>query len=181
MTNDEIFNRHKFSAEAPELGEWPEDLGLKFIDAEEADEVIKNLIERYRRDLKDYTIIAVFKKTFKGIAQVTVQSELNKKLSSLDAVIQIGFEQWVDMTKDAKYRIILHCLEEMQIDPETGKFTKNKPPVAQFPLVMQVFGPATDSELSYLAAWEKFKNSNGGNDRPSSSLISSDDSLYDEV
>lgn len=175
MTNDEIFNRHKFSAVAPELGEWPEELGMKFIDAEEADEVINNLIQRYRNDLKNYKIIAVFKKSFKGIAQVTVQSELNKKLSELDSVIQIGFEQWVDMTKDAKYRIILHCLEEMQIDPDTGKFTKNKPPVAQFPLVMQVFGPATDSELSYLAAWEKFKTSNGGAAQPTVSAN------YDEL
>jgi len=177
MTNDEIFNRHNFSSDAAELGEWPEDLGLKYIEAEEADEVVKNLVDRYRRDLKGYDIVCLFKKSFKGIAQVTVQSELNKKLSSRDAVIQIGFEQWVELTKDAKYRIILHCLEEMQIDPETGKFTKAKPPVAQFPLVMKVFGPATDSELSYLAAWKQFQESNGGQDRPSARPVSE----YDEV
>lgn len=185
MTNDEIFNRHKFSAVAPELGEWPEDLGLKYIEAEEADEIVTNLIDRYRKDLKGYSIVSLFKKSFKAIAQVTVQSELNKTLSKHDSVIQLGFEQWVELTKDAKYRVILHCLEEMQIDPETGKFTKAKPPVAQFPLVMQVFGPATDSELSYLAAWEKFKLSNGGKDHPTATVnlvsLRDDSDLYDEV
>jgi hypothetical protein len=160
MTNNEITKKNGFKLTEAPLSNWPEDKTIKYLEAPEVEEVAKQLIDRFREDLKHINIAYVFKKKLNKDGDSSIENDMRKVLHQYDVVITIGFSNWVTATDDHKFRTVLHELEKIVKDEEADKIIKISPSVAEFPKVMQVFGPSTDAEVAYINAWEKFKKEN---------------------
>lgn len=165
-TGDVIMKRNGFVMNTPALDNWPSE-EVKFLIAEEVEEIGKQVIKRYREDLKGLNIAYVFKpKATKSkgnvtLGQVSAESELQKTLHGYDAKMLIGFDTWETLDPDGKFRLVYHELEHYGIDPETGKLTMIPHAVEEFPSVVKVFGLGQSSHVDFVHAWETFKKDNG--------------------
>jgi ribosome-binding ATPase YchF (GTP1/OBG family) len=169
MTGDRIAKKIGFEPKIQGLSKWPDE-NIKFLPDDEGEikEIAKFLINKYRTDLQNVNIAYVFKqKASKSgdsviLGQAKIESDLQKALHSYDAVVIIGFDVWVELDLDQKLRLVLHELEHLIRDLESGKIKTQSHTVEEFPLVMQIFGPANDDQINFIQAWERFKNDNPG-------------------
>lgn len=166
-TGTEIATRIGFTPTMPSLGNWPTN-GDKFIVDEELKEYGKFLVKKYRADLVGMNIAYVFKQkaskngdiTINGTAKI--ESDLQKVLHGLDALIIIGWDEWCAMDVDNKLRIMFTEIEKIVWDEKSGKLKTRLPEVSTFPSVVKVFGPSSQSEIEYIAAYNQFIKDNGG-------------------
>jgi len=164
-TGNAIVEKYGWKMEVPPLDNWPAD-NLKFLPAEEIEEIGKQVINTFRQDLLSCNIGYVFRKkapkSDSGVVlgQVKAESELQKVLHGLDAVVLIGFDTWKNANPDAKFSLVMHELEHLVHDIETGKINTISHPVEEFPRIIEVFGPRQDSHVVFISAYEKFKNNN---------------------
>jgi hypothetical protein len=163
----EIATKIGFTPKEGTLENWPT-TGEKFIVSDEIKEFATFLIRKYRTDLTHSNIGYVFKqKASRNGEEVTygnakAESDLQKTLHGLDAVIIIGWDEWCALDTDNKLRVMLHELEKLTFDDKTGKLKAQTPSVMQFPLVVQVFGPSSQAEIDFISAYQKFCRDNGG-------------------
>ena len=167
MTGNEISTRIGFTPKAAQLSNWPT-TGEKFIIDAELKEMGQFLIRKYRTDLQHSNIEYVFKekasKKGESINHGTAktESDLQKTLHHLDAVIVMGWDEWCALDTDNKLRVLYHEIEKLTFDDKSGKLVTISPTVMQFPSVLQVFGPSSNAEIEFVAAYNKFVKDNGG-------------------
>lgn len=166
-TGNEIATRVGFTPKLATLDNWPTN-GEKFIIGDEIKEYATFLIRKYRSDLVGKNIGYVFKEKASrngddvNYGTAKAESELQKVLHGLDAVIIIGWDEWCSQDIDNKLRIMLHEIEKLSFDDKSGKLKTINPTVMQFPLVVQVFGPSSNAEIDFISAYIKFTKDNGG-------------------
>jgi hypothetical protein len=164
-TGDKIMKRHGWKMTAPELGNWPE--GSKFVLSDEVEEIGGQMIEAFRTDLRSYKIGYVFKqkasKTGEGtvLGQVKAESELQRVLHGLDAVVIIGYDTWCTLDPDSKFRLVYHELEHLILNEKTSGLATIDHTVQEFPSVIKEFGPGQTSHVMFLAAYQQFQKDNG--------------------
>lgn len=168
-TGDTIMKQHGFKMTVPALVNWPEDKETKFLLADEVKEIGEQIVEKFRDDLRNVTIGYVFRKKAPKsddsitMGQAKTESELQKVLHGLDAIVIIGHDVWKDLEGDAKFRLVYHELEHFQINFETGVLKTVSHPVEEFPSVIKVFGPGQTSHVDFIYAYNEFsKNHNNG-------------------
>ena len=163
----EIATKIGFTPKAATLENWPT-TGEKFLLDDELKEIATFLIKKYRTDLTHSNIGYVFKqKAARNGELVTfgaakAESDLQKTLHGLDAVVIIGWDEWCALDTDNKLRVMLHELEKLSFDDKSGKLKTINPLVMQFPLVVQVFGPSSQAEIDFISAYQRFCKDNGG-------------------
>lgn len=161
-TGDALAKTYGFTQAIAPLAAWP-DSTLKFIEAEEVEEMAKFIIGKFRTDLRNIEIAYVFKqKAGKSGDNVTfgsakAENDLQKVLHRYEAVIQIGFDTWIGMDLDQQLRLIDHELAHLGLDPEKGKLGIVNHPVEEFPEIVQRWGLGKDADINFIAAYEKFK------------------------
>lgn len=167
LTGTNVADKIGFKATASVLGNWPAD--TKFIkDDEELEEMGNWLINKYRADLKSLTIKYVFKqKAGKNgdtpvVGATKADSDLQRVLYGTDATIIIGWDEWNTLDVDNKLRTLLYELEKLSWDDKTGKLKIRTPEVAQFPMIIKVFGPSSSSEIDFISAYQSWAKDNGG-------------------
>lgn len=164
-TGDVIMKRHGWKMTAPELGNWPE--GSKFVLSDEVEEIAKQMIEVFRKDLTSFSIGYVFKqkasKSNEGVilGQVKAESELQRVLHGLDAIVIIGYDTWIELEPDSKFRLVFHELEHLVINEKTSGLATIDHTVQEFPSVIREFGPGQMSHVLFIEAYERFKKDNG--------------------
>jgi len=165
-TGDVIVKRHGFKMEVAPLSNWPSE-DTKFIIAEEVEEIAKQLISKFRDDLKNINIGYVFKKKatksgeFITMGEARSQNDLQKVLHGIDAIIVIGFDTWLALEPDQKFRLVFHELEHIGINFETGKVGLNSHLVEEFPNVVKYFGLGQTSHVDFIHAYNQFSEANG--------------------
>jgi len=165
-TKDEICQKFGFTCTQVPIANWPSD-DTKFLLADEVFEIAKQLIERFRPDLRSYTIGYVFKQkaSKKGdgytLGQAKVESDLQKTLHGYDATIIIGFDTWLELEIDQKFRLIHHELQHYEVDPEKDKLVIVDHVTKEFPATIEIFGPGDDSDVAFIRAYQKFQKDNG--------------------
>lgn len=166
-TGNEIATRIGFVAKESSLSNWPT-TGEKFIIDAELKAMGQFLIKKYRTDLQHSNIEYVFKEkaSKKGDTvnhgTAKTESDLQKTLHHLDAVIVMGWDEWCALDTDNKLRVLYHEIEKLTFDDKSGKLVTINPTVMQFPSVLQVFGPSSNAEIEFIAAYNKFVKNNGG-------------------
>ena len=164
-TGDVIMKRHGWKMTVPELGNWPE--GSKFILSDEVEEIAKQMIEAFRKDLTLFSIGYVFKQKASAsneriiLGQVKAESELQKVLHGLDAVVIIGYDTWIKLEPDSKFALVFHELEHLIVDEKSGGLKTIDHTVENFASIIREFGPQSMAEVMFIEAYEKFKKDNG--------------------
>jgi len=165
-TGDVIMKKHGWVMETPPLDNWPAD-SVKFLLAEEVEEIGKQIIDSYRNDLNGCNIGYVFKKkapksdTGTILGQVKAESELQKVLHGLDAVVLIGFDRWQNASPDAKFRLIHHELSHLVRDIDTDKMGTVDHDVEEFSSTMRIFGPNQDPHVRFIKGYQDFAKEHG--------------------
>ena len=163
----EIASRIGFTPKESTLENWPTN-GEKFIVDAELKEYAAFLIRKYRTDLSHSNIGYVFKQKASrsgddiNYGTAKAETDLQKTLHGLDAVVVIGWDEWCAQDVDNKLRIMLHEIEKLVFDDKSGKLKATNPLVMQFPLVVQVFGPSSQAEIDFISAYQRFCKDNGG-------------------
>lgn len=164
MTDNEISQRHQLFPTSVPLAAWPEHEDRKYLIADEVAEMGKQLIDKFREDLRNYKIGYVFKEKagksgdYLVLGQAKSQPELQKVLHGYDGIVLIGFDMWKDLTVDQKYRLVLHELEHFELDDRKGGLRVVGHPVEEFPNVIRIFGPGNDMQIAFIEAYQKFSN-----------------------
>ncbi len=167
MTGNEIAVKIGFTPKSATLENWPTN-GEKFLVDDEIKEYATFLIRKYRTDLVGSNIGYVFKQKASrngddvNYGSAKAESDLQKVLHGLDAVVIIGWDEWSAQDVDNKLRIMLHEIEKLTFDDKSGKLKAINPTVMQFPLVVQVFGPSSQTEIDFISAYQRFCRDNGG-------------------
>jgi hypothetical protein len=164
-TGDELTKKYGFTPTIVPLATWPDEK-QKFLIAEEVKEFGDFLIRTFRPDLRLVNIGYVFKqKASKSGDNVTLgaakpQNELQKVLHNIDAVIEIGFDTWKDLTTDQKARLVDHELAHIGLNLDGSKIVSNPHPVEEFPEIVQRWGLGNDAQIDFIAAYNKFCENN---------------------
>lgn len=167
LTGTEISSKLGFSPKEATLENWPT-TGEKFVVDLELREYASFLIRKYRTDLSHSNIEYVFKQKASRNGEEVVygnaktESDLQKTLHGFDAVVIVGWDEWCALDVDNKLRVMLHEIEKLTFDDKSGKIKTINPTVMQFPLVIQVFGPSSQNEVEFVAAYSRFCKDNGG-------------------
>ncbi len=165
-TGDTIMKRNGWKMDVPPLDNWPMD-SIKFLIAEEVEEIGKQIINTFREDLKGCNIGYVFKKkatsnaTGTVLGQIKAENELQKVLHGLDAVVVIGFDRWKDANPDAKFRLIHHELAHLVRDIDTDRVGTISHDVEEFSSTIRIFGPNQDSHVRFISGYNDFAKVHG--------------------
>jgi predicted metallopeptidase len=166
-TGDALSKRYGFTAKEVPLANWPS-FDQKFLIAEEVAEIGHFIINKFKKDLNGINIGYVFKQKAgkKGVdgrilGQAKAESELQRTLHGLDALVIIGFDTWHEMNWDEKLRLVMHELCHIGRTPDGSNITTVDHEVEEFAEVMQHFGPGTDAQVNLISAYMSFSKSNG--------------------
>lgn len=166
FTGEVIALRYGIQANVPELGNWPEG-GEKFIEAEEAEDLAKQIIRIFREDLKNVRIGYTFKrKASKNgdsvvLGQAKTENDVSKVFSRKDAYIVLGFDVWQTLDLDGKCRLLHHELEHIGVDGETGAIKMVNHAVEEFPATVKIFGLGQTSHVDFVHAYQEFQKNMG--------------------
>jgi len=166
-TGTTIMEQHGFKMTLPAMANWPDDKETKFLLAEEVKEIGKQIIDKFRDDLRNVNIGYVFrKKSPKSDEVVTmgtakIENELQKVLHGYDAIVTIGHDTWKDLEGDSKFRLVHHELEHFQVNFETGALKTVNHPVEEFPSTIKIFGPGQSSHVDFIYAYNEFSKNHG--------------------
>ena len=161
-TGDVVMTANGWKMTKPTLENFPDD-GTKFIIGEEIKEIGDQIIDKYRDDLRNHNICYVFKKKASKsdscvvLGQAKTESDLQKTLHGYDAVILIGHDTWLELGPDEKFRLVMHELEHLEVDFESGRIKTRSHPVEEFPVVMKIFGPGQTSHVDFIHAYQEFQ------------------------
>jgi len=164
-TQDEICQKFGFKTEMPPQENWPSD-DVKFMLAEEVEEIGYQLINRFREDLRTYKIGYVFQQKASSkngnavLGKATTQADLQKCLHGYDAIVIIGHDTWLELSEDQKFRLVYHELEHFLVDFEKDKISVIDHVVQEFPSVIKVFGPGCEADVAFIEAYKKFQEDN---------------------
>lgn len=164
-TNDELIKKYGFDPKIEPLATWPDEK-QKFLLAEEVKEYGDFIINTFRPDLRLVNIGYVFKqKASKSGDNITLgtakpQNDLQRTLHNIDAVIEIAYDTWKDLTPDQKARLVDHELAHIGLNLDGSKITSIPHPVEEFPEVVQRWGLGNDAQVNFVAAYNKFCESN---------------------
>lgn len=164
-TGDLLSTKYGFKAEEAELAAWPDET-TKYLLAPEVKEMAQFIITKWRTDLKNINIAYVFKaKASKSNDSVTfgtakTQGDLQRALHTFEAVVEIGFDTWLELELDQRMRLVDHELEHIFIDLEKNKTTIVPHPVEEFPSVIKRWGPANSAQVDFISAYNAFKDAN---------------------
>lgn len=149
------------------LDNWPDD-DIKYLECgDEVGYIADQLISKFKSELSHINIAYLFKQKASksgenlvlGTAGVTSQ-KVNALSKGVEAVIEIGFDQWTELSPDQKFRLVYHELCHLA-ENEKGKTVTVEHDITEFVEVMRAFGPATDAEVEYLAAYESWRKLHG--------------------
>jgi hypothetical protein len=166
-TGDTLAKRYGFEPTEVPLSNWPSDT-VKFLPADEVKEMAKFLINKFRPELRNVDIGYLFKQKASKSGDMTVlgtancESEKQKALHGLEAVVVIGFDTWKTLEVDGKLRLVFHELCHLGQDMEKNKIVTLNHPVEEFPEVVQYFGPGNDAQIALISAYQRFSRDSGG-------------------
>ena len=148
----------------PTLESFP--AGQKFTPAPEVQEIAGQLIDKFRPELSGWKIAYVFKaaasKSKEGeiLGQARKDNDLSRLLHGFDGMVIIAFDKWVSMDNDQKARLVFHEIEHFAPNIEKSCLDIVEHPINEFPSVVKIFGPAQESEISFIEAYQAFCREN---------------------
>jgi predicted metallopeptidase len=166
-TGDVLTKRYGFEHKEVPLANWPA-ATQKFLLADEVSEIGRFIITKFKKELSGINIGYVFKQKAgkKGegriLGQAKAESELQRTLHGLDALILIGFDTWSQMNWDEKLRLVHHELCHIGFTPDGSDVSTIDHEVEEFSEVMQHWGPGTDAQVNLISAYQSFSKLNGG-------------------
>jgi len=164
-TGDTIMQKYGWVMNEPQLEEWSD--SAKFLIAPEIKEIGTQVIKSFRTDLNGCNIGYVFKKkapkTPNGVilGQIKAENELQKILHGYDAIVLIGYDTWVNLDDDGKFRLVMHELEHLVRDINTGRIGTISHDVEEFSSVIRIFGPNQTSHISFIEGYQRFSKEHG--------------------
>jgi|ERR1035437_9494267 hypothetical protein len=164
-TVDSICKKYGFVMTEAPLSNWPDE-DQKFLMADEVKEVGKQLINQFRPDLKSYSIGYVFKQKASKkegnyiLGQAKTEGDLQKVLHGFDAVVIIGFDTWLELSPDQKFRLVHHEHEHFVVDPEKDKIGTCDHQIMEFSSTIEIFGPGCDADIAFIRAYQLFQKNN---------------------
>lgn len=167
-TGTKIMDLYGFTMPTKVLSNWPDDDIKYFRFDEEIGHFADQLISKFKPELSHINIAYLFKKEASkkgdglilGTAGVTSQ-KVSALAKGVEAVIEISYDQWIEMSGDQKLRLVFHELCHIA-ENEKGKVGTVEHDVTEFVEVVRIFGPASDSEIAYLHAFGEFSKNHGG-------------------
>ncbi|HEX6924488.1 MAG TPA: putative metallopeptidase [Longimicrobiaceae bacterium] len=139
------------------LGYWPE--GRAYLVLEEAELIARFIRERYRPDLNGFAIAVIFEKKLSPVlrrGRLGTAAKLPGKTRFLtefaaqgegvafDAVITLGFLDWVCLTDADRQRLVHHELEHLAPDGEGGIMLVPHD-FEDFRSIWELYGPASET------------------------------------
>lgn len=103
------------------MGTWVHGEG-EFATHEEADIILRFLTRHYRTDLRGNSIVVVFQEKIPPVNRkdrMGTAAKLPGKmrfLSNYDAVITLGWEQWIELSDADRQRLVHHEIEHLEHD-----------------------------------------------------------------
>lgn len=165
-TGEELCKKYGITLKEAPLAEWP-DKDIKYLIAEEVKEIGKQVIEKWRTDLRNVNIAYVFKqKASKSNDNITLgmaksQGDLAQALTgNIVAVVEIGFDTWLELDQDQKARLVFHELCHIAYDMSKGKIGIVPHQIEEFVDVIKLFGPGNGLQAEYISAYNKFRADN---------------------
>jgi len=166
-TGTSVINKYGWKIPENPLLEW-EDEETKFQRSKELKEIGSQLIDTFRPDLKENEVNIgwVFQQKAGKSASGTIlgkakkQGDLDRVLSGYDAVIIIGFDTWLGLDLDGKFRLIHHELEHIYYDSEKEKVALRDHTIQEFAETIAIFGVENSQQFEFILAQKRFEEQN---------------------